>query len=1075
MLPAERSDPNRLNPLVKDGPGWSFPLGTLRQPGPERPGVRAVLHAGLSVAEQARHLAFFPVIVGQHVLVADARAVTAFDTTSGDKLTWDLARDGERRLNAANGLMLDTALPAPADLRYTLTAADGRIYARLGVQGLPPAKPTAKSDSFLICLKLADRGRKLTAVWMREVEPAERGTRAIFEGAPVVRDGLLHVAATRCEGGTQTITEVRCYSADSDAPPRWKQDVVATRDVPSAPRYRHQLLTLAGRHVVYASHAGAVVALDARTGRRAWAFRYPSAVVMTLGGNPVLRDLAPAVYAAGRLYVAPADYDRLLCLDPETGQLLWERERVEVVQLLGVGSGRLIFTTPKGIRAVRAADGDDDGGWQMPDSNGSDGLPSHGRGFLAGRYVFWPTSSGVKVLSQEDGQVPIDLIPGPLEVRGHLSPGNMAYAGGILAVADQSDLRVYLAPGQGQREPPQKPALVPAQTLDGLARRAVELTAAGKPGEAVATWQRILADEALRHGVLRDSRRLPQSAEAVATEEIDKLLRAHGRALYAPLEEKAVALLKSAGDAAALDRVADEYPNAAAAGTALRQLARLHEGAGHWGAASQAYRRLLRREMPEDERAAAQAGLRHAVAKEQANSPTAEPSGLSLPLTRCWDKEERLLVSPESVPGTEVFLIRGATLVRRDVATGAERWASPLGGSATWAGRHAEFAVVAGPDAVRAFALSDGTPLWHRPVPDASAFIDPRLSAFQMAGGRFFCLQGECRLLAFHVESGRVLWQSWSPAARLVAGARFSPHYLATGERVLIQSAGRCRLLDARDGSLVRDLPTEPILWRQPPLIVGPDRAAVVNGRRLVAALDLASGKVVWEYTLPGSSTLSGEPPLLLGNSAALFVVVPHNAGYTLQRLDPSTGRPAWADEVSLELDRLDPLCFAVDGVGVYYTSGNVVTALDRDGKVLWEQALPGPAGAWRLRHVSGALVAWPAEARRTKFHSHWLTASLEYQATFPPEDRPGRGIPVLLLASASAHEMPGDDRVMQRLNFLPPIPRAQGRLASGEELTAVPTALGERAAVDGPVVLVTGKGLVVGWDDRTWALRADK
>src|SRR5262249_1248511 len=160
-----------------------------------------------------------------------------------------------------------------------------------------------------------------------------------------------------------------------------------------------------------------VVALDARSGRRAWAFRYSGAPVLTPAGNPVLRDLAPPLYANGRLYVAPADYDRLLCLDPETGRLLWERERVDVVHLLGVGRGRLIFTTPKGIRAVRADDGDDSGGWQMPEPNGSYGLPSYGRGYLAGQYVFWPTTSGVKVLNQDDGQVPIDLIPGPLEVR----------------------------------------------------------------------------------------------------------------------------------------------------------------------------------------------------------------------------------------------------------------------------------------------------------------------------------------------------------------------------------------------------------------------------------------------------------------------------------------------------------------------------------------------------------------------------------------------------------------------------------------------------------------------------------
>jgi outer membrane protein assembly factor BamB len=1084
VLPAEPSDPNRLNSLVDHGPAWTFRLGEKRQPAAERPFIRPVAPVGSSAAEQARHLAFHPIIVGRHVLVADARSVTAFDSTTGDKLTWDLGGEGERPIHKGNGSILDTALPAPADLRYTLTAADGRIYARLGVQGILPGKQGAEADSFLVCLKLANHGHKLTEVWVREADPGGKGARAMFEGAPVVRDGLLHVAATRFEGGTQMITEVRCYSADSDAAPRWKQDVATTRDVPTTPRYRHQLLTLGGRHVVFASHTGTIVALDARTGRRAWAYRYPSAVVMTSAGNPVLRDLAPPVYAAGRLYVAPADYDRLLCLDPETGQLIWEREGIEVVHLLGVGSGRLIFTTPKGIRAVGAEDGDDNTAWQMPDPIGSEGLPSYGRGFLAGQYVFWPTASGIKVLNQDDGQVPFDpvkpLIPGPLEVSGRLNPGNLAYVGGLLAVADQSGLRIYLPRGRALREPPEEPAIIPAQALNDLARRATALAAAGKPGDAVAIWQRILADDGLRGGILHDSRGLPQSAAIAAADRIDELLRAHGRTLYAPMEDKARALIASGkSDAVLLERVVKEYPNAKAANAALRQLGKVHEDAGRWGAAQYAYLRLLFQASTHDESDGAAGGCSRAEAQEKKRAPTpAARPDLAASLVRAWEKEERLLPLAEESPGTDVLLTRGTTLVCRDAATGTERWTQPLAGPPSWAGRDGQIVVVAGPTAAQGVALSDGTRLWELPAPDAAAFTDPRLSAFHFTGTQFYCLQGECRLLRIDARIGHVRLQHWAPAARLgadVPNSRFSPQYLATGYWVLLQFPGRCRALDANSGRIQHEFPGEAIPLAQPPLPLGKDRFAIVNGRRIVTALDLAAGKVVWEYKLSAPSRLSGEPPMLVGNAGALFVVVPRNAGYALQRLDPATGRAIWAEEVALDLDRLDSSCFACDDVGVYYTSRNVVTALDRYGKVLWEQALPGPEGAWRLRRAGEVLVAWPAEARRTKFHSRWLTASLELEATFPPEDRPGRGIPVLLLAPASADEKRQGDRVMQRLNFAPPIPRAQGRLVSGEELTAVPTALSECAAADGPVVLVTGNGLVVGWDGKTWALGRHK
>jgi outer membrane protein assembly factor BamB len=1067
VLPAERSDPNRLNPLIKNGPAWQFRLGTLRPPAAQP----------LSVAERARHLAFHPIIVGRQVLVADARRVSAFDATTGDEQSWDLARDGERRVNEAEGLKVDSALPAPADLRYTLTAADGRVYARLGAQGFAPPAKAGADDSYLVCLRFADPGRRLAAVWLREADaPGGKGPRAVFEGAPVVRDGLLYVATSRFEGGAQMITEVRCYSADTGAGPRWKQDVLTTRDVPAPPappRYRHQLLTLAGRHVVYATHAGAVVALDARTGRREWAYRHPSAPLRTPGGNPVPRDLAPAVYAAGRLYVALADYDRLLCLDPETGQLVWERERIAVVHLLGVGGGRLIFTTPTGLRAVRAADGDDV--WQTTDISGSDGLPSYGRGFLAGQYVFWPTTSGVKVLNQDDGQVPIDYIPGPSEVRGHLDPGNLAYAGGILAVADSTGLRVYSRTAPEKKdEAPERPG----QALGALSRRAMALAEAGRPADALADWQRILSDDTLRRGTLRDANRLPQSAAVVAGEQIDRLLKDHGRTLYAATEEKARAALASGnGDAAALEKVADEYPNAVATGEALRQLAGLHEEAGRWGAAAQAYRRLLRRQPAEGEREKVALALRRVLQRGQEKPPSPDPPEPALPLTRAWEKGERLLASADGPPAADVFLVRGTTLLCREAATGAERWHRPIAGAPTWAGRHADIALVAGPDGVRGFALSDGTPLWELPTPDAAAFTDPRLSAFQTAGGRLFCLQGECRLLALDIQSGRVLWQSWSPAARLgadVPGVRFSPHYLATEDRVLIQSAGRCRLLDARTGAVVRDLPTELILWAQPPLPLGENRVGVVNARQQVAALDLSSGKVTWSHALSAWSTLSGEPALLVGGSDGLFVAVPRNYGYALQRLDPQTGRALWEDEAQLGPDRVDYGCFALDRNGVYYSSRNVVTALSLDdGRTLWEQALPGPAGSWRLRRMGAALLAWPAEAWRTKFHSRWLVSSLELAVTFPPEDRAGRGIPVLLLDPRP--DAPQDERVLERLNLVPPLPGARGRLAPDEELTAVPTLLRERAAADGPLLRLTRAGLVVGWDGKAWALRTDR
>ncbi len=55
--------------------------------------------------------------------------------------------------------------------------------------------------------------------------------------------------------------------------------------------------------------------------------RYPSRGDKTADGEPSPRDLAPCLFADGRLYVAPADDDRLLCLDAATGETLWRAAR----------------------------------------------------------------------------------------------------------------------------------------------------------------------------------------------------------------------------------------------------------------------------------------------------------------------------------------------------------------------------------------------------------------------------------------------------------------------------------------------------------------------------------------------------------------------------------------------------------------------------------------------------------------------------------------------------------------------------------------------------------------------------
>ena len=84
-------------------------------------------------------------------------------------------------------------------------------------------------------------------------------------------------------------------------------------------------------------------------------------VISTSLAPSAIGPYSQAIRAGNLLFVSGQ-----IPIDPATGQLLWEREGVEVLHLLGVGQGQVIFTTrtPRaGLRAIRAADGSDRGGW----------------------------------------------------------------------------------------------------------------------------------------------------------------------------------------------------------------------------------------------------------------------------------------------------------------------------------------------------------------------------------------------------------------------------------------------------------------------------------------------------------------------------------------------------------------------------------------------------------------------------------------------------------------------------------------------------------------------------------------
>jgi hypothetical protein len=253
----------------------------------------------------------------------------------------------------------------------------------------------------------------------------------------------------------RSVASIQCY--DLLGRLRWSREVCDAPefDGSDVPRTRQHLLTLAGGQIVYANHAGAVVAVDAWTGQPTWAVRYPS---RGADSADTRRDLAPAMHADGRVYVAPVDSERLLCIDALDGRVHWEAEPVEIVHLLGVAHGRVLTATRSGLQAFDAITGRTQ--WLQPSEAR---LPSLGRGLLAGNWLFWPTQDPLlpyrAVTVQEGYQEKVrpgaSVLPEPDRYDPTLftsmPAGNWAFGQGCLAIAGTRELVVYVPPRQPMR------------------------------------------------------------------------------------------------------------------------------------------------------------------------------------------------------------------------------------------------------------------------------------------------------------------------------------------------------------------------------------------------------------------------------------------------------------------------------------------------------------------------------------------------------------------------------------------------------------------------------------------------
>ncbi|MFH1303560.1 MAG: PQQ-binding-like beta-propeller repeat protein [Planctomycetota bacterium] len=380
----------------------------------------------------------FPVVHREHVFFNDAERIYALNWKSGLP-AWSADQEASPIIYPSvleGGIRLPFR-PVVGVSRFTMTIADGRLYARMG----SPVTSVAKDErlglfSDLVCLDL-DQGQGKLLWKISSSQLREQNFVWSFEGAPVVSGNRLFVALHR--GFPEVQTNVACFSTETGEL-LWNQKVcLALRNIEEGINYiSHLLLTLAEGQLYLSTDMGAIASLDSRDGKINWVVTYPSQdeVSKLVLSDHMKTGLVPCLYDRGILFAAPQDSDLLMAFDADSGLLLWQREFPDRIRdLLGVNqstlfvSGDRLFGLDRATGAVKWKVG-----YQDPEGFG------YGRGVLAGKFVYWPLREEILVVDVEQGLLKQKIA---LRALHGETGGNLIIAGERLLIARPRNLTAF--------------------------------------------------------------------------------------------------------------------------------------------------------------------------------------------------------------------------------------------------------------------------------------------------------------------------------------------------------------------------------------------------------------------------------------------------------------------------------------------------------------------------------------------------------------------------------------------------------------------------------------------------------
>lgn len=431
----------------------------------------------------------FPIVIGEHVVVADEQRVRAFELASGlpafpsggsqvfERADLDYGmfhttnRSGDFSFSMGSGRRRGSPLSAmqlklihalgPA--RFTLASNDTKLVARVGTTaiGVPYAQAQFQDPADMVVFDMRKEG-KMEA----KIPPVtELSGPWSFEGTAILQGERLYCGMTK--SGVRDESAVACFDWTTSQM-LWRRTVCLTQPYGSGlvteGEYgfrSHNLLTLKDGVLYYNSNHGVIAALEADRGSLLWLTHYPRRDLipnsLEQSHQQVQRNANPCLVTRGLVISMPLDSERLFALDAATGQLVWQTVPggIDPVHLIGATeedvlvSGEQLFWVQLHSGKIRA---------EFPAEENSYRDRGYGRGALVGDQVYWPTRETIFRLNIKlsgDGSVVEAAKPIDLSQFGE-EGGNIVVAGGQMIVASPSRMTVY-SPTQSIAPPDKTP------------------------------------------------------------------------------------------------------------------------------------------------------------------------------------------------------------------------------------------------------------------------------------------------------------------------------------------------------------------------------------------------------------------------------------------------------------------------------------------------------------------------------------------------------------------------------------------------------------------------------------------